>query len=101
VKLISRTSSGVVTNRELLEACKNHPFPDGTFVYCDIWDDTDGLAILMDDYQTTLRHRISPHIQLTERQWYSVMLGIVERLAVPHEYDIPHGDLCPSNSIYP
>jgi serine/threonine protein kinase len=51
----------------------------------------------MDDYQTTLRHRIGPNIQMTERQWFTIMLGIVDRLAFTHQYDVAHGDLCPSN----
>ena len=100
MKLVSQTSPVVVTNRGLLQEFKTVQFPDGTLVYRDFWDDRDGLAILMDDYQTTLRRRICPQIQLTERQWYSIMLGIVDRLAFPHEYNIPHGDLCPSNSIH-
>lgn len=82
-----------------MEKFRDTPFPDGTFVYRKIWDDIDGLAVLMDDYQTTLRYRIDPNIQLTEHQWLTIMYGIVDRLAPPHREGIAHGDLCPSNSI--
>jgi hypothetical protein len=83
-----------------LQEFKETPFPDGTVVYRKIWDDQDGLVVLMDDYETTLRRRIDPNIQLTEYQWLTIMLGIVDRLAFTHQYDVAHGDLCPSNGSF-
>jgi len=74
------------------------PFPDGTHVYRSYWIDIDGLAILRPHYPLSLRQIISPQLQLTERQWLQIMLGIVNRLVITHEAGLPHGDLSPSNS---
>jgi serine/threonine protein kinase len=76
-----------------------NPFPDGTFVYRSYWNDVDGLAVLMDDYTCTLRDQISPNIQLTERQWINIMLGIADRLSCAHQAGVVHGDLCPANGL--
>ena len=84
-----------------MEKFRVTPYPDGTYVYRGIWEDANGLFILMDDYQTTLRQHIQLKFQLNELQWLQLMLGIAERLAPPHSENICHGDLCPSNGIAP
>jgi hypothetical protein len=99
VKLISANSYLVFSNRDIIKRFIEFQFPDGTHVYRGAWDDYEGLAILMDDYASTLRNHIDPNTQITERQWIVLMLGIVDRLSTPHQQNIAHGDLCPSNSF--
>ena len=91
----------VKSSRDILQKFRVTEFPDGTYVYRDIWEDDNGLFILMDDYQTTLRQHIERKSQFNELQWLQLMLGIVERLAPPHSANICHGHLCPSNGFVP
>lgn len=99
VKLIPRKAHNVWYNEAILEVFRGNSFPDGTYVYLDYWDDAEGLAILREDYDVNLRTLISPHYQITDKQWFSIMLGIASRLAVTHSANKEHGDLCPSNGL--
>ena len=91
----------IKSSRDILEKFRDTEFPDGTYVYREIQQDANGLLILMDDYDTTLRQYIENKYQLSEIQWLQLMLGMVERLAPPHNENICHGDLCPSNGFAP
>jgi hypothetical protein len=91
-------SPAVFCHLDTLETFKKYPFPDHSYVYLRIWNEEHFIAVLMNYYQMTLRSQINPMFEITELQWFNIMLGIVSRLAVPHESDIVHGDLCPSNS---
>ena len=100
MKLIPHSANHVVRyNLQIIQQFIDYPFNDGTYVYRNVWNDVDGLAILMDYYPLTLRRLIDPNIQLTERQWLQLMCGIVNRLGSTHSSNIVHGDLCPSNSM--
>jgi len=97
-KLIPRSVSHIVHfDPAMIQKFTETPFPDGTRVYLSYWNDIDGLALLRPYFPLALRQVISPHLQLTERQWLQLMLGILNRLVPTHEAGLPHGDLCPSN----
>jgi tRNA A-37 threonylcarbamoyl transferase component Bud32 len=89
----------VKSSRDILNKFCNAEFPDGTVVYRKVWDTKEGIWILMDDYQTTIREYIQRKLQFNELQWLQLMLAIAERLSPPHSVNICHGDLCPSNGI--
>jgi serine/threonine protein kinase len=61
----------------------------------------EGLAILMDDHQWTLRHWIGGDIRLTQYDWLQIMFGIANNLVHAHGQAQVHGDLKPSNGTLP
>jgi hypothetical protein len=97
VKLVPWQSAVVRFDRDTIQHFANFRFPDGKYVYRDVsWEDPDGVLVLLDPYDVLLRDRISLSVQFTEREWYTIMLGIVNHLSIPHASDIPHGDLRPA-----
>lgn len=98
VKLIpSHPSSSVVINYFLTmsdQTQHNYPYVP----YGAMWEDVEGIAIFMDAHEDTLRGWIC-RFRLTERDWFTIMLGIVTRLAVAHDNNMPHIDLKPTNGL--
>lgn len=76
-------------------------YPDSTVVYRNItWNNDTGCVIIFRDfYKFSLRSRIQPNVQMTETDWFMVVLGIASRLTLAHYFGIGHGDLCPSNGL--
>lgn len=97
MKLVPWNSSVVRFDRDTIQYFVNLRFPDGKSVYRGVsWEDPDGVIVLIAPYHVLLRDRISLSVQFTEREWYIIMLGIVNHLSVPHASGIAHGDLRPA-----
>jgi serine/threonine protein kinase len=75
-----------------------YPRPDAAVIYHDVWDDIEGVVILMDEHDATLRKWINPQNFLGDGDWFPIMLGIATRLANAHAMGHIHKDLKPSNS---
>jgi hypothetical protein len=94
VKLVPWNSPVIQFNRDVLQYFLDAPFPDGKYVYRGIsWEDTNGVLILMEPYDVSLSNRISLSVQFAEREWCTIMLGIVNHLSFPHASGIAHGYL--------
>jgi Protein kinase domain len=101
VKLIApRHISSVMINYNVVMNIVHNPISasGAAVVYHAIWEDVDGIAILMDGHQRALRHWIRHNFQVTELEWLEIMLGIATRLAYAHSRGMIHMDLKPSNS---
>ena len=100
MKLVPWRSSVVQYDKDTIQTFVNLRFPDGKYVYRGVsWGDPDGVLVLIQPYDVLLRDRISLSVQFTEHEWYTIMLGIVNHLSVPHAYGIAHGDLRPAKGF--
>src|SRR5271167_1791496 len=73
-RLITPFHGNMVTvQTETLQHFQTTPGIDGSLVYQRCWDDPDGLAILMDHANFTLRNFINPDVQIGEFQWFHIM----------------------------
>ena len=97
VKVVPWESQVVRYDRDTIQYFATVQFPGGKYVYRAVsWDDPDGIVVWIQPYQVLLRDRISLSVQFTEREWYIIMLGIINHLSFPHASGIAHGDLRPA-----
>jgi hypothetical protein len=85
---------------ETLQHFQTTPGINGSQVYQRCWDDPEGLAILMDFANYTLRNFITLDNQIGENEWFQIMFGIASQLAAAHAQEQVHQDLKPSNGIH-
>lgn len=93
--------SQVQVNMEVVDGIIARPRPDIAVVYRQRWDDPEGLVILMDEHQFSLRRWLTENQVWYQFDWIPIMAGIAIRLAHAHAVGACHMDLKPSNGSFP
>lgn len=92
--------SQVKINLDVIDRIIHFPRPEIEVRYKDRWNDLEGLIVLMDEHQFSLRRWITENQVWYQPDWLTVMAGIAIRLALAHAEGYIHKDLKPSNGSF-